>query len=36
LRRGGQPDEVAAALLCRLSDEASYATGAFIDLDGGR
>jgi NAD(P)-dependent dehydrogenase (short-subunit alcohol dehydrogenase family) len=36
LRRGGQPLEVARAILWLLSDEASYATGSFIDLAGGR
>src|SRR5690606_38977522 len=32
MRRGGQPEEVARAILWLLSDEASYATGTFIDL----
>ena len=36
MRRGGTPDEVAAAIVWLLSDEASYATGTFIDLAGGR
>jgi len=36
MQRGGQPEEVAAAILWLLSDEASYATGSFIDLAGGR
>lgn len=36
MKRGGQPKEVAAAILWLLSDEASYATGTFIDLAGGR
>ncbi len=36
MKRGGHPDEVAAAILWLLSDEASYATGTFIDLAGGR
>lgn len=36
LQRGGQPEEVAQAILWLLSDEASYVTGAFIDLAGGR
>jgi NAD(P)-dependent dehydrogenase (short-subunit alcohol dehydrogenase family) len=36
LRRGGQPDEVAQAILWLLSDEASYSTGTFIDVSGGR
>lgn len=36
MKRGGQPEEVAAAIMWLLSDEASYATGSFIDLAGGR
>lgn len=36
MKRGGQPEEVAHAILWLLSDQASYATGAFIDLGGGR
>jgi NAD(P)-dependent dehydrogenase (short-subunit alcohol dehydrogenase family) len=36
MKRGGQALEVACAILWLLSDEASYATGAFIDLAGGR
>ncbi|MGY3884822.1 SDR family oxidoreductase [Aeromonas aquatica] len=36
LLRGGQPEEVAAAIAWLLSDEASYATGTFIDVAGGR
>ena len=36
MKRGGLPEEVAAAILWLLSDEASYATGTFIDLAGGR
>lgn len=36
MKRGGHPEEVAAAILWLLSDEASYATGTFIDLAGGR
>jgi NAD(P)-dependent dehydrogenase (short-subunit alcohol dehydrogenase family) len=36
LRRGGTPDEVANAILWLLSDEASYVTGTFIDVTGGR
>ena len=36
LRRGGEPSEVAAAIAWLLSDEASYVTGSFIDLGGGR
>lgn len=34
--RGGQPEEVAEAIMWLLSDKASYATGTFIDLGGGR
>ena len=36
MKRGGQPEEVAKAILWLLSDEASYCTGAFIDVSGGR
>jgi NAD(P)-dependent dehydrogenase (short-subunit alcohol dehydrogenase family) len=36
LARGGQPEEVARAILWLLSDEASYSTGAFIDVTGGK
>ncbi|WP_432455336.1 MULTISPECIES: glucose 1-dehydrogenase [unclassified Agarivorans] len=36
LQRGGTPDEVANAIVWLLSDEASYVTGSFIDLAGGR
>lgn len=35
MQRGGQPEEVARAILWLLSNEASYATGTFIDLAGG-
>lgn len=35
MQRGGQPHEIAAAIAWLLSDEASYATGTFIDLAGG-
>jgi NAD(P)-dependent dehydrogenase (short-subunit alcohol dehydrogenase family) len=34
--RGGQPEEVARAILWLLSDEASYTTGSFVDVSGGR
>jgi len=36
MARGGTAGEVAAAVLWLLSDEASYATGTFIDVSGGR
>jgi len=36
LQRGGQPAEVAAAIAWLLSDEASYVTGTFVDVAGGR
>jgi NAD(P)-dependent dehydrogenase (short-subunit alcohol dehydrogenase family) len=36
MKRGGQPEEVASAVLWLLSDEASYVTGAFVDVSGGR
>lgn len=36
LKRGGTPEEVAAAIAWLLSDAASYATGSFIDVAGGR
>ncbi|GAB7530147.1 SDR family oxidoreductase [Pseudomonas sp. 3A(2025)] len=36
MRRGGTPEEVAEAILWLLSDKASYATGTFIDMAGGR
>ena len=36
MRRGGTADEVAEAILWLLSDRASYSTGAFIDVSGGR
>jgi NAD(P)-dependent dehydrogenase (short-subunit alcohol dehydrogenase family) len=34
--RGGEPGEVARAILWLLSEEASYVTGTFIDVGGGR
>ena len=34
--RGGEPEEVAAAILWLLSDEASYCTGSILDITGGR
>jgi len=36
MRRGGEAIEVARAILWLLSDEASYTTGSFIDVAGGR
>jgi NAD(P)-dependent dehydrogenase (short-subunit alcohol dehydrogenase family) len=36
MRRGGHADEVARAILWLASDEASYSTGTFIDVAGGR
>ncbi len=35
LGRGGEPEEVAAAIAWLLSDEASYVAGSFIDVAGG-
>lgn len=35
LGRGGRPEEVGQAILWLLSDEASFTTGAFIDVGGG-
>jgi NAD(P)-dependent dehydrogenase (short-subunit alcohol dehydrogenase family) len=36
MKRGGHVEEVAKAILWLLSDEASYTTGAFIDVTGGK
>jgi NAD(P)-dependent dehydrogenase (short-subunit alcohol dehydrogenase family) len=36
LRRGGKPEEVAASIAFLLSNEASYITGTFVDLAGGK
>jgi NAD(P)-dependent dehydrogenase (short-subunit alcohol dehydrogenase family) len=36
MKRGGQPEEVARAILWLLSEDSSYCTGAFIDVSGGR
>jgi NAD(P)-dependent dehydrogenase (short-subunit alcohol dehydrogenase family) len=36
MQRGGTADEVARAILWLLSDEASYTTGASIDVSGGK
>jgi NAD(P)-dependent dehydrogenase (short-subunit alcohol dehydrogenase family) len=35
MRRGGEPGEVAAAILWLLSEEASYVTGTILDVAGG-
>ncbi len=35
MQRGGSPEEVAAAILWLLSDEASYVTGTIVDVAGG-
>lgn len=36
MKRGGQAIEVAKAILWLLSDEASYTTGSFVDVTGGK
>jgi NAD(P)-dependent dehydrogenase (short-subunit alcohol dehydrogenase family) len=36
MQRGGTADEVARAILWLLSDEASFVTGTFVDVSGGR
>jgi len=36
MKRGAQPDEVARAILWLLSGEASYSTGAILDVTGGK
>ena len=36
MKRGGEAEEVARAILWLLSDEASYTTGALLDVSGGR
>lgn len=36
MKRGGEPDEVARAILWLLSNEASYVTGTVLDVTGGR
>jgi NAD(P)-dependent dehydrogenase (short-subunit alcohol dehydrogenase family) len=36
MKREGRADEIAAAVLWLLSDEASYTTGALLDIGGGR
>lgn len=36
MQRGGQPEEIARAVMWLVSDEASYCTGAIVDVSGGR
>ena len=36
MRRGGHADEVAEAILWLLSEQASFVTGTFVDVSGGR
>jgi NAD(P)-dependent dehydrogenase (short-subunit alcohol dehydrogenase family) len=36
MKRGGQPEEIAVAILWLLSEEASYTTAAFLDVAGGK
>jgi NAD(P)-dependent dehydrogenase (short-subunit alcohol dehydrogenase family) len=36
MQRGGTPDEVAQAILWLLSGEASFTTGSFLEVGGGR
>jgi NAD(P)-dependent dehydrogenase (short-subunit alcohol dehydrogenase family) len=36
MKRGGEPEEVAHAILWLISPESAYCTGAFIDVSGGR
>lgn len=36
MKRGGKPEEIANAIYWLASDKASYSTGSFIDIAGGR
>ncbi|HXS54103.1 MAG TPA: SDR family oxidoreductase [Usitatibacter sp.] len=36
MQRGGEPEEVARAILWLLSEESTYCTGAILDVSGGR
>lgn len=36
MKREGRPEEIASAIVWLLSDEASYITGALLDVSGGR
>jgi NAD(P)-dependent dehydrogenase (short-subunit alcohol dehydrogenase family) len=36
MKRGGEASEVASAIMWLLSEEASYMSGTFIDVSGGR
>jgi NAD(P)-dependent dehydrogenase (short-subunit alcohol dehydrogenase family) len=36
MKRGGTPDEVARAILWLLSSEASFTTGSFVEVTGGK
>ena len=36
MKRGGDPAEIARAILWLASEESSYCTGSFVDVSGGR